>query len=185
MKKVVIGVAVFFIVLLAAAALVPVLFKDKIKQRLDKEIAKSINAKVLYETDNVSLSLFRTFPDLGLSVKELTIVGKDSFQRDTLAYLPDFSLGLDLMSVISGDEMVIKSVEMVAPKLKLLVLKSGKANWDIFIPDSAQAGVTDTADFKMGIDNWTIKNGQIIYQDLSIPFGVAAYNVEHTGSGDL
>ncbi|MBA9075935.1 AsmA-like C-terminal region-containing protein [Rufibacter quisquiliarum] len=185
MKKVVIGIAVFFVVLIAAAALVPILFKDKIKDRLDKEIAKNINAQVLYETDNVSLSLFRTFPDLGLSIKELTIVGKDSFQRDTLAYLPDFALGLDLMSVITGDEMVIKSIEMQDPRLKLLVLKSGMANWDIFIPDTAAAAQTDTADFKMGIEKWTINNGQIIYQDLSIPFGVAAYNVQHTGSGDL
>ncbi|AMM50883.1 hypothetical protein TH61_06350 [Rufibacter sp. DG15C] len=185
MKKVFIGLAIFFVVLLAAAALVPVLFKDKIKDRLDKEIAKNINARVLYETDNVSLSLFRTFPDLALSVKELRIVGKDSFQRDTLAYLPDFALGLDLMSVITGNEMVIKSVTMDKPQLKLLVLKSGKANWDIFIPNSAQATQADTSDFKMGIDNWEMTDGQIIYQDLSIPFGVAAYNVQHTGSGDL
>ncbi|KAA3440428.1 AsmA family protein [Rufibacter hautae] len=186
MRKVFIGLAVFIVVLLAAAALIPIFFKDKIKERLDKEIAKSINARVLYETNNVSLSLFRTFPDLGLSVKELTIVGKDSFQRDTLAYLPDFNLGLDLMSVISGDQIEINSVQMDEPRLKLLVLKSGKANWDIFIPDSAATPeAQDTTDFKMGIEEWKINNGQIVYQDLSIPFGVNAYNVQHTGSGDL
>ncbi|WP_210462565.1 AsmA family protein [Rufibacter roseolus] len=186
MRKVFIGLAVFIVVLLAAAALIPIFFKDKIKERLDKEIAKSINARVLYETNNVSLSLFRTFPDLGLSVKELTIVGKDSFQRDTLAYLPDFNLGLDLMSVISGDQIEINSVQMDEPRLKLLVLKSGKANWDIFIPDTAATPeAQDTTDFKMGIEEWKINNGQIVYQDLSIPFGVNAYNVQHTGSGDL
>ncbi|WP_210489799.1 AsmA-like C-terminal region-containing protein [Rufibacter aurantiacus] len=186
MRKVFIGLAVFIVVLLAAAALIPIFFKDKIKERLDKEIAKSINARVLYETNNVSLSLFRTFPDLGLSVKELTIVGKDSFQRDTLAYLPDFNLGLDLMSVISGDQIEINSVQMNEPRLKLLVLKSGRANWDIFIPDTAATPeAQDTADFKMGIEEWKINNGQIVYQDLSIPFGVNAYNVQHTGSGDL
>jgi hypothetical protein len=186
MRKLIIGLAVFVVVLLAAAALVPIFFKDKIKDRLDKEIAKSVNARVLYETDNVSLSLFRTFPDLALSVKDLTIVGKDSFQRDTLAYLPDFSLGLDLMSVITGDQMKIKSVHLGEPRLKLLVLKSGKANWDIFIPDSlAAAQDQDTTDFKMAINEWKMDQGQIIYQDLSIPFGIAAYNVDHTGSGDL
>ncbi|MFC6996544.1 AsmA-like C-terminal region-containing protein [Rufibacter roseus] len=186
MKKVLIGVAVFFVVLVALAALVPVLFKDKIKERLDKEIAKNINAQVLYETDNVSLSLFRTFPNLALSIKDLTIVGKDSFQRDTLAYLPDFALGLDLMSVVTGDEMVVKSVLMEQPRIKLLVLKSGIANWDIFISDSTQATTeTDTTDFKMGIDQWKINNGQLVYRDLSIPFGVTMYNVNHTGSGDL
>ncbi|RNI32334.1 AsmA family protein [Rufibacter immobilis] len=186
MRKVFIGLAIFIVVLLASAALIPVFFKDKIKERLDKEIAKSINARVLYETDNVGLSLFSTFPDLGLSVKELTIIGKDSFQRDTLAYLPNFSLGLDLMSVISGDQIEIKSVQLEEPRLRLLVLKSGKANWDIFIPDTAATPeAQDTTDFKMGINHWEINKGQIVYQDLSIPFGVNAYNVQHTGSGDL
>ncbi|RNI27004.1 AsmA family protein [Rufibacter latericius] len=186
MRKVFIGLAVFIVVLLAAAALIPVFFKDKIKERLDKEIAKSINARVLYETNNVSLSLFRTFPDLGLGVKELTIIGKDSFQRDTLAYLPNFNLGLDLMSVISGDQIEINSVQMDEPRIKLLVLKSGKANWDIFIPDTAATPeAQDTTDFKMGIEEWKVNNGQIVYQDLSIPFAVNAYNVQHTGSGDL
>lgn len=173
-------------VLVAAAALVPVFFKDKIKERLDKEIAKSINAQVLYETNNVSLSLFSTFPDLGLNVKELTIIGKDSFQGDTLAYLPNFKLGLDLMSVLTGDQLEVNSVQMDQPRLKLLVLKSGKANWDILIPDSAATPDTqDSTDFKMAIDEWKINNGQIVYQDLSIPFGVNAYSVQHSGSGDL
>src|SRR5690606_15612403 len=60
------------------------------------------------------------------------------------------------------------------------------ANWDIFIPDTAATTPDqDTTDFKMGINRWEVNNGHIVYQDLSIPFGVTAHNVQHTGSGDL
>ncbi|MEJ8757533.1 AsmA-like C-terminal region-containing protein [Pontibacter sp. H259] len=187
MKKVVIGFFVFLAVLLAVAALVPVLFKDKIKQTLDKEIAKNINANVLYQTDDVSLSLFRDFPDVSLGVENLAIVGIDSFATDTLAQVPSFRMGLDLMSVIAGDELKINSVAMDEPKIKLIVLKSGKANWDIMKPDTVAPTPTDTtaSDFAIAIKKWEVSNGTLFYDDLSIPFGMAAYNVNHTGSGDF
>jgi len=187
MKKVFIGFVILIVVLLAAAALVPYLFKDKVKQVLDKQIAENVNAKVIYAADDVSLSLFRHFPNLALSVNNLTVVGLDSFQRDTLAILPNFSLGLDVMSVITGDELKVKSVLLQEPKIKLVVLKSGQANWDIFKADTASVtpAIADTTNFKMAIKGWEIQNGNLIYQDLSIPFGLAARRVNHTGSGDF
>ncbi|MBC5994127.1 AsmA-like C-terminal region-containing protein [Pontibacter cellulosilyticus] len=186
MKKVVIGFFIFLAVLLALAALVPVLFKDKIKQALDKEIAKNINATVVYETDDVSLSLFRDFPNLSLGVDNLSIIGQDSFQRDTLAQIPSFRMGLNLASVVSGDELKVNSITLDEPVIRLIVLESGKANWDIFIPDTTVTEAdTAASDFSMAIKEWKINNGTLFYDDLSIPFGLAAYKVNHSGSGDF
>ena len=186
MKKVFIGFAIFLVILLAAAALIPVLFKDKIKQMVDAEIAKNVDAKVLYAANDVDISIFSTFPDLGLGIDNLNVIGVDSFQRDTLAYLPKFRMGLDLMSVISGDKMKIKSIKLTDPRLKLRILKSGKANWDIYKAIPAE-GQPDTAqsNFKMGINKWEVENGHIVYEDLTIPFGVLLVGVDHTGSGDF
>ncbi|WP_242921680.1 AsmA-like C-terminal region-containing protein [Pontibacter liquoris] len=187
MKKVVIGFFIFLALLFAAAALVPLLFKDKIKQALDKEIAKNINAQVLYQTDDVSVSLFRHFPNLSLNVENLAVIGKDSFQTDTLAQVPAFNMGLDLASVISGDELKVNSITLDEPVIRLVVLKSGKANWDIFISDTAATTPADTAasDFKMAIKKWEINNGTLFYDDLSIPFGMVGHHVNHSGSGDF
>ena len=186
MKKVVIGFFVFLAVLLALAVLVPILFKDKIKQALDKEIAKNISATVVYNTDDVSLSLFRNFPNLSLGIDNLTIIGQDSFQTDTLAQIPSFRMGLNLGSVVSGDELEINSITLDEPVIRLIVLKSGKANWDIFKPDTTATDIDTTAsDFSMAIKGWKINNGTLFYDDLSIPFGLAAYNVNHSGSGDF
>lgn len=186
MKKVVIGFFIFLAVLLLAAAVAPLLFKDKIKQALDKEIAKNINANVNYATDDVSLSLLRDFPNLSLGVDNLSVVGKDSFATDTLAMIPSFRMGLNLFSVF-GDELQVNSITLNEPTIRLLVLKSGKANWDIFLDDTTATAPADTAasDFRMAIKGWEISNGTIYYDDLSIPFGIAAYNVQHSGSGDF
>ncbi|MGV3638980.1 MAG: AsmA family protein, partial [Adhaeribacter sp.] len=187
MKKVFIGLGILLVVLVAAAALMPYLFKDKIKQVLDKQIEKSIAARVLYNTDDVSLSVFRNFPNLSLTVDNLTVIGLDSFQRDTLAALPGFSMGLDLMSVISGEELKVKSIHLQNPRIKLLVLKSGRANWDIFKEDTTAAPETpgDTSYFNMAIQGWEIENGHLVYEDRSIPFGLSARGVNHSGSGDF
>jgi hypothetical protein len=188
MKKVAIGFFIFLALLLVAAALVPVLFKDKIKLALDKEIAKNINARVLYETDDVSLSLFRDFPNLSLSVENLSVIGKDSFATDTLARIPSFRMGLNLMSVVSGDELKVNSITLDEPVIRLIVLKSGKANWDIMIEDSTAAETpedTVASDFRMAIKGWKVYNGTLYYDDLSIPFGMVGYNVNHSGSGDF
>ena len=188
MKKVFIGLGIFLVVLLAAAALMPYLFKDKVKEVLDKQIEKNVAAKVLYNTDDVSLSVFRNFPNLSLTVENLTVIGLDSFQRDTLAALPAFSMGLDLMSVISGEELKVKSIHLREPRIKLVVLKSGRANWDIFKEDTTLVtpeAAADTSYFNMAISGWEIENGKLVYEDLSIPLGLVAYNVNHTGSGDF
>ncbi|MDB5262081.1 MAG: hypothetical protein JWQ14_1362, partial [Adhaeribacter sp.] len=186
MKKIIIGIAVFLVVLIAAAALTPFLFRDKVKQVLDKQIEKNVAARVIYKADDVSLSLFRSFPNLSLTVNNLTVIGQDSFQRDTLATLPAFSMGLDLMSVISGDELKVKSINLQDPRIKLVVLKSGKANWDIFKTDTTQTATdTTTSEFNMAIKGWQIENGTFVYEDLSIPMGLVAHHVNHTGSGDF
>jgi hypothetical protein len=188
MKKVFIGLGIFLVVLLAAAALMPYLFKDKVKEVLDKQIEKNVAAKVIYSTDDVSLSVFRHFPNLSLTVNNLTVIGLDSFQRDTLAALPAFSMGLDLMSVISGGELKVKSVHLQNPSIKLVVLKSGRANWEIFKTDTtltAPESPADTSHFNMAINGWEIENGKLVYEDRSIPFGLAAHHVNHTGSGDF
>jgi hypothetical protein len=89
-----------FIILLA----LPFLFKGKIIQSLKEETNKSINAKVNF-SDDIGLSLIKSFPKLQLDIRQLSIVGVDTFKNDTLAYLPELSITMNLMSVIKGDKI--------------------------------------------------------------------------------
>ena len=84
MKKILKISGIVLLVLLVLLFTLPFLFKDKIKAKLDSEIAKSINAKVYYDTDKFSLSIFRNFPNLTLSLGNFGMVGKaDGFAGDT------------------------------------------------------------------------------------------------------
>ncbi|TGE21247.1 AsmA family protein [Hymenobacter aquaticus] len=186
MRKFLLGLLIFLVVVVAAVALTPILFKDKIKQALDQQLAQRVNATVEYDPGNVSLSLFRTFPDLALSIDQLRVIGKDSFARDTLAYLPSFRVGMDLMSVVRGEQIKIKSIELDQPDISAKVLKSGRANWDIMISDSAAAAQgQDTSQVSLAIKGWKVNDGHLRYEDRTIPFSLEMRGLNHSGSGDF
>ena len=186
MRKILIGVGVFVVLLLVAGALVPVLFKDKLRALADKQIAQRVRATVQYDPANIDVSLLRSFPDLTLDIKDLRVIGVDSFSRDTLAYLPSLRVGLDIMTVIKGQEIKINTVELDQPNLSLRRLKSGLANWDVVISDSAAAAKgQDPNQVSLAIKGWKLTDGLLRYEDLTLPVRLEARGVNHSGSGDF
>jgi len=186
MRKILLGFLAFVVLLLVALAAAPFLFKDKLRALADKQIAQRVRAKVQYNPADIDVTLLSTFPDLGLDIKNLRVIGLDSFSRDTLAYLPDLKVGLDLMTVIKGQQIDVKSVALDQPDIAVKVLKSGLANWDIMISDSAAASKgQDTSSVNLAIQGWKVTNGRLRYDDRSIPFSMDARGLNHTGKGDF
>ena len=186
MRKILLGFLVFVVLLVVALAAAPFLFKDKLRALADQQIAQRVRAKVQYNPADIDVTLLSTFPNLGLDIKNLRVIGVDSFSHDTLAYLPDLRVGLDLMSVIRGQQIDIKSVALDRPDIAIKVLKSGRANWDIMISDSAAAAKgQDTSSVNLAIQGWKITDGRLRYDDRSIPFSFDARGVNHTGKGDF
>ncbi|NML65705.1 hypothetical protein HHL22_10860 [Hymenobacter sp. RP-2-7] len=186
MRKILLGFLAFVVLLLVALVATPFLFKDKLRALADKQIAQRVRAKVQYNPSDIDVTLLSTFPNFGLDIKNLRVIGVDSFSRDTLAYLPDLKVGLDLMSVIKGSQIDVKSVTLDQPDISAKILKSGKANWDIMVSDSAAAAKgQDTSSVNLAIQGWKMNNGRIRYSDLTIPFSFDARGVNHTGKGDF
>ena len=185
-RKILLGLLAFVVVLLAGAAAAPFLFKDRLRALADQQLARRLRATVQYDHNNIDLSLLRSFPDLSLSLRELRVIGRDSFRHDTLAYLPALRVGLDVMSVLRGGEIDVKSIALDRPDIRLKVLKSGRANWDILVPDSAAAAQgQDTSRLRLAIRGWNVTDGRLRYEDLSLPFLMLARGVQHRGSGDF
>ena len=187
MKKVLIIIGSILGVLLLLLILIPVLFKDTIFRKVDEQLAKTINAEVNYDADKIGLSLLRNFPNVTASLEDFSIVGRDRFAGDTLLATDRFEIVLDLMSVISGDQMEIKALELENPLVQILVLEDGTANYDIAIEEDSLPQETDAAatEFNVGIDHWKMTNGRIIYDDRSIPIRIVMEEVDHSGSGDF
>lgn len=183
-KKIAITIAVILVVLFAAAACIPLIFKKEIVAKVKSSINEQVNAKVNF--DALDLSLVSTFPNLGIELNDLSIVGIDSFAKDTLANIKQLRLNLNLMSVINGGTYEINSVHLEQPTIYAKVLKSGKANWDIMKTDSVKtAADTTQSTFKAALQKYEIANGKITYDDASLGFFLQAANLNHTGKGDF
>lgn len=176
-------------VLLLAMVLLPFLFKDKIKGLIDEQIQKNINGSVWYNAESFSLSLFSHFPNLSVSIKDLGLMSNvTEFKGDTLFASKEFSLTLDIMSVISGDQIKIKGVFLDQPKIVTIIDKSGKMSWDITYPDTTvqtPSPTEESSPLNISIEKWEIKDGFIIYDDQTMPMYAELKHFDHTGSGDI
>src|SRR6185436_11882287 len=126
-----IGIVVLILVVLMIA--LPFIFKDKIVEKIKSEANASLNAK--FDFSDFSLSLFRHFPNLSMEIEGLSILNNEPFAGDTLVYAKSVSVTVDLMSVISGDQVKIKGIDLQSPVMKFLVTKDGQPNWDIMKPE--------------------------------------------------
>jgi hypothetical protein len=184
-KKIIYAFGIIIVLFFAAAITLPIIYKDDIIAKVKSTINESVNADVSFGDFNVSL--IRSFPNLSFSMENLMVVGVDSFKNDTMANIQDFKVVVDLMSVINGGTIKIKSLDLNHADLKFKVLQSGKANWDIAKADTTTVTTTDTAasNFKIALKSYSLKNSSIVYDDKSLTFYTALKNVNHSGSGDF
>ena len=186
-KRFFIYLGILILLLIAAAIILPVVYKDKIVQYAKTQANKSLNAKLDFDND-ISLSLFKHFPDFSLGVNKIIIINKAPFEGDTLVNIGGFSTTLDLMSVIRGDKIKIKSITLDKPYIHLKVLPDGTSNWDIAIKSKEtlkKQGEDTTSNFKMALQKYAINDGKIIYDDKSYNFYLELDSFNHTGQGDF
>lgn len=184
LKKIFIGLGILIVLLLGAAILLPVIYKDKIVAMVKEEVNKNINAKV--DFGDFDLTILSSFPDFTLSISNLSVVGVAPFEGDTLTSAKTLSLTVDVMSVINGGQIDIKKINLQQPLINLIVLKDGKANWDISKPDSsATAAAGEPSKFIVALKSYSIENGRVSYDDASLGFKMTMEDLNHSGKGDF
>jgi uncharacterized protein involved in outer membrane biogenesis len=171
------------VLLLIAAAIVPALFKDDIKAAIDKELAKSVNADVVF--DDLNISLFRHFPNITAGLDNLGVMNRAPFEGEVLFATEEFEVEVNLMDLL-GDELRVKGISLIRPQVNIKVLKDGRANYDIAIPSADTTTTTEEpGEFSFGIDHWELVDADVTYDDQSMPYVLTIKGLNHSGSGDF
>ncbi len=183
-KRILATVGILLLLLIIAAVAIPVLFKDKIEQAVKDQVNASLNATV--DWGEWDLSVISTFPNAGISVKNVKVCNVAPFEGVCLADIGKLEARMGLMSLF-GDRILIHSVELDHPKLTFKVLADGRANWDIAKPDSTStpAPAGEAAKFNVKLKRWEVVKGHIVYDDATLPMVLDLAGVDHTGSGDF
>ena len=133
-KKIVVILFIIIALFLAAAFVIPVLFKGELISKTKETINSQVNATV--EFADLNISLFKSFPKVQLELEGLSITGKDQFQGDTLlavsSIATDVSLG-DLFK-IRKEGLQVSSLSVIEAQINLLSTTDGFSNWDITLP---------------------------------------------------
>ena len=183
MKKVLISVAIIFVLIIGVLIAIPFVFKDKINAAVKEAINKTLLAKVDY--GDISLSLVKSFPNLNFTIENLSVVGIDDFKGDTLAYIKEVSLTADIMSVIKGEQYKLVKLAIEEPIIAAQINRAGKANWDIVKPSEKKEEPTQSTKFKAELKKIIIQKGEITYTDLKGGTSASVINLNFEGSGDV
>lgn len=176
---------IFLVVVIGSLIAVPFLFKDKLIQMAKDEANKQLNAKLNWSS--ADLTILKSFPKLGFELNDFTLIGIDEFANDTLVSLPKLQVNLDVMSVIKGEQINVHSIVLNQPRINVIVLKNGKANYDITKPDSTTktAPSTEPTKFKLALQRFEIIDGYINYNDLQGAQLATINDLDHTLKGDF
>jgi hypothetical protein len=182
--SIVAGVIALVLVLLLV---LPLLFRDRIAQRAKLEANRNLDAHVDWR--DAGVSFFRSFPHLTLSLDQLTVVGAGRFQNDTLAAVRHLRVALDLASVIgnvmSGKPIVIRAIELDQPRLALVQLEDGTANWDITKKSATQPEPQASKPLAVSLRKFEINDANVLLDNRQSKLVASIIGFDESLSGDF
>ena len=184
-KKIVKGLGIFLLIAIIALIVTPLVFKDKIKTIVLNTINENVDATVAF--DEVDLSLLKNFPKASITINNLNIVNKAPFENDTLFNANNFTLKMNIKELFKGDKdpISIESFSSENAKVAIIFNKDGIANYDIALKNDTETSASETSNFEVNFQNYTIKNLQFVYLDESTNTKVILDSIYHEGSGDF
>lgn len=183
-KRIVLTLGILIVLLLAAAVILPIIYKDKIEAAVKEQVNRNVNAEV--DWGPWDISLLRSFPNISVEVNDIRVSNKAPFEGVDLARIGTFSATVNFW-VLFGEKIKLKRIAIDRPNVHVKVLADGSANYDIALPDTAATAEVDTSAtaFDIALQEYTITNGHVIYDDATLPFLLELGGLQHQGSGDF
>ncbi|WP_107037908.1 AsmA-like C-terminal region-containing protein [Brumimicrobium mesophilum] len=175
-----------FLLLIIAIVLIPIFFKDQIKELALKEANKMLKADIA--VGDFDLTIFTSFPKMKLAFDDVSVTGRNEFEGVKLIDMKSFEAKLDFWSVINMEDIAVRSVSLVEPNIHVKVLESGLTNYDIMKTSEEMAAEdidTTSSPFQFSLEYYEIVDGNIKYDDRLGNMFAEIKNINHSGSGDM
>ncbi|MFD2936508.1 AsmA family protein [Spirosoma flavum] len=163
--------------------LLPYLFPGFFTEKINGWTASHLKGKLTFS--HATLSFFSHFPNLTLTLYNISLNGSAPFQHDTLLAAREIGLGVDLSSLFN-QRIIIDNLFMTDGIINVQVDKQGRANYNVYAAssDSSPTPSSDSAT-ALTIEKIQIERTNIVYNDQSIPMLIRAKGVFYEGKGDL
>lgn len=185
LKKILKGTGIFLLVTIIALAVVPFLFKDKIKEMIAKTLNENVNANIAFE--DVDLSLFKSFPQANVTIDKLSIITKAPFEKDTLLYASETNVTMSVKELFKGENeaMNLESFSVVDGIVNIIFNKDGLGNFDIALKDETEKKPSDSKPFALNIQDYEVENLKFTYEDQGSKMKMVLDSINHEGKGNF
>ena len=158
-KRIALWFGLAFVILFIASVVIAVVFEDEIGQRLVTEINKGLVDDM--KVENFRLSLIKGFPNVSADLQNVIVPDN---RKGVLLEANSMSFKIGLLGLLTSN-LKIKSVEIEDGALFVAINRKGKANYFISKPSSQNVAAAEI-DFRLSLDNATLKDIELIYIDV-------------------
>src|SRR5680860_1762684 len=179
----IVGVVLLLIVIFLIAA--PFVFEAQLKDLVKKGVNNNLNAEV--EFSDLDLTLFRSFPQATLVLKDVSVINKAPFAGDTLALSEEILLKMSIKELFKGSSQPKKIDEFKLNHafVNIKVDSLGNTNYDIAIKDVSTSEDTISNPFKLDLQHYEINNSSLNYFDKGNKISLKLEELNHWGTGDF
>jgi len=185
MRKIIIGLGIFLVVIIAALFIIPSLVpSDVYKKQIETQLSKELGRDVAINGD-VSL---KTFPIIKAKTQGVQIENPEGFSETPFLSVETLEARIKLLPLLSK-RVEISGFELVRPEISLEKKQDGTANWVIA---SAETETTPTVETTEGpfqrdgrftsidpqIGAFTLTDGHILYADASTNYSAELTDID-------
>lgn len=152
-----------------------VLSPKRLTSLVNKHASKFITCD--YKFGRVDLTLFKTFPDVGLQIDDVVLINPTGgWTTDTLASIDECVVSLNLKELLFGDQIIVNSCQLNGGFINAFFDAEGRNNFDIFPPSEPTQEETVAEEEGLGysIDLYKIKLNDIRLQYTDLASSTAA-----------
>ncbi len=168
------GITLF--VLIGLVLIAPQLFKPQIEKAVKDAAAEFVTTPVNFTDLNVSF--FTNFPNLSVSLKDLSINAPKEFGNLKTVESNSVDLGIDLFSLFSDQ---IKFTKLYVNEGKFNVVTDSLGNFSFAIFKSSDEPSTDSS-FSLALNKIQVKNTDVLYQDDQSKIKIQTKNTNISGN---
>ncbi|MBP5643789.1 MAG: hypothetical protein J6X10_06135 [Bacteroidales bacterium] len=156
------------IILVAVIALYLILSPKRLTSLVNKYASEFITCD--YNIGRVDLTLFKTFPDAGLEIKDVTLVNPNGgWTSDTLAHIDNLLVSVNLRKLLFGNEIIVNNCLLDGGFANVFFDTEGNSNIDIFPPSEPEVEEPETEEsssYVIDINKVRINDLDVTYTDL-------------------
>ncbi len=150
------------LIIIAAVIVVnTVASSERLTKIINQYVPQYVNCQM--ELGRASVTFFKTFPNLGVSVEQVALVNPmEGSPSDTLASVDELNVVLDIQKLLNEKKIVLRHCFLENAFLNIFIDKDGNNNLDVFQPNENTDTTVFSFDYLVDVQEIRLINSTVL-----------------------